>query len=77
MKKTTDIQVTVYSVKRGRVSANGNPSYVFNTDHGPYRTETDSGAAYALENDFTVGETLDISATLTLTPAGRVIDWKV
>lgn len=72
-----DLQVVVYTVKRGRVSAMGNPSYVFCTDHGPYRTETDSGAAYALENDFTVGETLDIPAMLTINPAGRVTDWKV
>lgn len=75
--KTSDIQVIVYNVKRGRVSEVGNPSYVFNTDHGPYRTQTNSGTAYALENDFTVGTTLDIRATLTITAAGRVIDWKV
>jgi len=75
--KTTDIQVTVYSVKRGPVSKMGNPSYVFNTDHGPYRTQTDSGAAYALENDFSVNATLDIPATLTITTAGRVTGWKV
>lgn len=72
-----DIQVVVHNVQRGRVSAMGNPSYVFNTDHGPFRTQTDSGAAYALENDFTVGVTLDIPAMLTITPVGRVTDWKV
>lgn len=72
-----DILVVVYSVKRGRVSPMGNPSYVFNTDHGPYRTQTNSGAAYALENVFTVGVRLGIPATLTINRAGRVIDWKV
>ena len=77
MAKTTDINVFVYNVKRGPVSAMGNPSYIFRTDHGPYRTQTDSGAVYGLENDFTVGVTLDIPATLTVTPAGRVIGWKV
>lgn len=75
--KTSDIQVVVYTVKRGPVSAMGNPSYIFNTDHGPYRTQTDSGAVYGLENDFTVGVMLDVNATLTITAAGRVIDWKV
>lgn len=73
----TAVQVVVYSVKRGRVSPMGNPSYVFNTDHGPYRTQADSGAAYALENDFTVGVRLGIPATLTLNRAGRVTDWEV
>jgi hypothetical protein len=55
----------------------GNPSYIFNTDHGHYRTEADSGAAYGLENDFSVGTTLNVKVTLTLTSAGRVRDWKV
>lgn len=75
--KTSDIQVVVYNVRRGPVSPMGNPSYVFNTDHGPYRTQTDSGAAYGLENDFSVGTTLDVPATLTISRAGRVINWKV
>lgn len=72
-----DIHVLVHSVQRSLNSRMGNPSYIFNTDHGSFRTETDSGHAYALENDFTVGETLDIPAILTLTPQGRVMDWKV
>lgn len=75
--KTNDIEVTVYNVKRGPVSNMGNPSYVFNTDHGPYKTQTNSGAAYALENDFSVNTTLDIPVTLTITASGRVVSWKV
>lgn len=72
-----DLHVLVYNVQRSMSSRMGNPSYIFNTDHGAFRTETDSGAAYGLENDFTVGETLNTTAILTLTPAGRVMDWKV
>jgi hypothetical protein len=55
----------------------GNPSYTFHTDHGQYKTQTDSGAAYALENDFPVNATLDIPVTLTITPSGRVITWSL
>lgn len=76
-RKTTQITVTVYHVKRGRVSAMGNPGYVFVTDHGEYKTETDSGRAYALENDFSVGATLDAPVTLELTAGGRVRDWTI
>ena len=72
-----DLHVLVYNVKRGRSSTMGNPSYVFNTDHGPFKTETDSGRAYALENDFTVGETLDVHVVLTITKSGRVRDWRI
>lgn len=75
--KTNDIHVVVHKVRRGPVSAMGNPSYIFITDHGAYRTQTDSGAAYALENDFTVGVTLDLPAILTITASGRVTDWKI
>jgi hypothetical protein len=74
---TNTIQVIVYNVKRGPVSDVGNPSYVFNTDHGPYRTQTNSGAAYALENDFAVNATLDVPATLTITTSGRVVSWEL
>lgn len=76
MSKTTEITVTVYNVKRGPVSTMGNPSYIFNTNQGPYRTQSNNGAAYALENDFPINETLDREITLTITPAGRVITWK-
>lgn len=72
-----DIEVIVHNVRRGPVSRMGNPSYVFNTDHGPYQTQTNSGAAYGLENDFAVGTPLDVKATLTITAAGRVTNWKV
>jgi hypothetical protein len=75
--KTLEIAVTVYKVTRGPVSSMGNPSYVFHTSHGQYKTQTNSGAAYALENDFTVGETLDKPVTLITTPAGRVQSWKL
>lgn len=75
--KANEISVIVYHVKRGPVSDMGNPSYVFHTDHGPYKTQTNSGAAYALENDFAVNATLDLPATLTITRAGRVISWKL
>lgn len=74
--KNTEILVTVYHVTRGPVSGMGNPSYIFNTDHGRYQTVTNSGAAYGLENDFPVKETLDREVTLTITPAGRVVSWK-
>jgi hypothetical protein len=77
VKPTNEISVIVYIVKRGPVSNVGNPSYVFNTDHGPYKTVTNSGAAYALENDFAVNATLDVPATLTITPAGRVVSWEL
>lgn len=76
-RKNTEISVTVYHVKRGPVSGMGNPSYVFHTDYGQYRTVTDSGASYALENDFPVGATLDRPVTLTITPGGRVVSWTV
>lgn len=75
MSKTLEIQVVVYHVKRGPVSSMGNPSYVFHTDHGQYKTQTNSGAAYALENDFSVNAPLDTPVTLTTTPAGRVVGW--
>lgn len=74
--KNTEILVTVYHVKRGNVSSMGNPSYVFMTDHGPYKTVTNSGAAYGLENDFPINTTLDVLVTLEITRAGRVVSWK-
>lgn len=76
MSKHADISVTVYRVTRGNVSSMGNPSYVFHTDYGKYKTQTNSGAAYELENDFPVNETIDREVTLIITPAGRVVDWK-
>ena len=75
--KNTFRKVTVYSVKRGRVSDMGNPSYVFRTDLGEFKTVTNSGRAYALENDFAVNATLDLPVTLELTSSGRVADWKL
>jgi hypothetical protein len=77
MSRQLEFQVIVYSVKRGSVSAMGNPSYVFKTDKGEYRTQTDSGVAYSLENDFPINTTLDRPVTLVTTPAGRVISWKL
>jgi hypothetical protein len=74
--KNTEILVTVYHVTRGPVSTMGNPSYIFHTDEGKFRTVTDSGAAYALENDFSVGATLDQEVTLIITTRGRVFDWR-
>ena len=77
MSKTTEITVTVYNVKRGPVSTMGNPSYIFNTNHGHYLTTSINGAAYGLENDFQINTTLDREITLTITPAGRVTGWEI
>lgn len=75
--KTFKNTVTVYNVKRGPVSSMGNPSYVFNTDRGAFKTQTNSGRAYALENDFSVGAVIDREVTLITTAAGRVVDWEL
>lgn len=75
--KTYKNTVTVYNVKRGNLSSMGNPSYVFNTDRGAFKTQTNNGRAYALENDFPVGAVIDREVTLITTPAGRVVDWEL
>lgn len=74
-RKQNDISVIVYKVTRGPVSSMGNPSYVFHTDYGQYKTQTNSGAAYALENDFPVNATIDRPVTLNITASGRVVSW--
>jgi hypothetical protein len=91
MAKTQHTVVTVYRVERGPVSTYGNPSFVFKTDSGDYRTQTDSGMAYGLENDWQVNtgryrefnktgsrDWIDGPATVELehTPAGRVISYR-
>lgn len=76
MAKNTELVVTVYRVERGNNTMYGNPTYVFVTNHGEYKTQANGARAYALENDFRVGDVLDREVTLTLTPAGRVVDWK-
>lgn len=75
MSKSKEIRVTVQSVKRGKTSSMGNPSFVFSTDLGEFRTQTDAGASYAVENDFRVGQDIEVAATLHTTPAGRVYGW--
>lgn len=77
MSKSTTLAVCVYRVLRDGASAEGNPFYMFFTDHGNYRTEKNSGAAYGLENDFSIGDVLDVDVVLTLTGRGSVKDWKL
>lgn len=76
MAKTTTSEVTVGTVSRGPVSAMGNPSYIFHTSKGNFRTQANSGAAYGLENDFRLNEIINEKVTLTLTASGRVISWE-
>lgn len=77
MTKRIENTVTVFNVERANSSKYGNPAYVFNTDRGAFRTQTDTNSAYRLENDFQVGAVLDVEVTLICTPAGRVFDWKL
>lgn len=70
--KNTTLHTTVRTVKRANSSVNGNPAYYLHTDDGTFRTMSDAGWAYGLENDFTVNGEHDIDVTLTLSPAGRV-----
>ena len=80
--------VTVYRVERGPLSNYGNPSYVFKSTDGDYRTTANNGIAYALENDLKTGEARwkdesgvwhdgPVSLELTLTKANRVISYKI
>jgi hypothetical protein len=73
--KTTDLTAIVYRVTRGLVSTMGNPSYIFHTNEGEYRTQSNNGAAYALENHIAINTPMETVMTLTLTPAGRVTNW--
>lgn len=75
--KTFKVTVTVYNVQRGNNTVYGNPTYVFNTDRGAYKTQSNGARAYALENDFQVGAVLDREVTLIVTAAGRVVDWEL
>lgn len=54
-RKVIERTVTVYRVTRGRQSNNGNPSFIFHTDEGEYRTQTDTSCAYTVESHFDVG----------------------
>ena len=74
--KRYTLQTTVYRVSRGPVSGMGNPSYIFHTSDGELRTTANLGKAYALENDFRLGETLDVEVELTVTITDRVTDWR-
>ena len=77
MTKRIENKVVVFNVERANRSVNGNPAFVFNTDRGAFRTQSDTNAAYRLENDFVIGAVLDVEVTLICTPAGRVFDWKL
>lgn len=76
MAKTTHTAVTVGTVSRGPVSAMGNPSYIFHTSKGLFRTQANSGAAYGLENDFHLNEIINEKVTLEITASGRVVSWE-
>lgn len=75
MSKHLERTVTVHSVRRGPHSKMGNPSFIFTTDSGQFRTQTNTGAAYAVENQFPTGQRLDRQVTFKLTASGRVFDW--
>lgn len=85
MAKRNTVTVTVFGVERGPVSSFGNPSYVFKTDHGDYRTMANAGMAYGLENDFRVkdydqplkGQSGPGAVELETTPAGRVTGYRI
>ena len=49
MSKRT-ITTTVSHIRRGRVSVNGNPSYILTTADGVFSTATDAGIAYGIGN---------------------------
>lgn len=74
-RKDTEITVIMLApaIRLG-TSVNGNPSYRIVTltkgEFKEYRTMSDAGFAYGINNDWTGKSTR--SATLTLTPAGRV-----
>jgi hypothetical protein len=73
--KNTTLATTVYRITRGPVSSMGNPSFIFHTADGTYRTSANIGAAYALENEFPINTDIAKVVCLTLTPARRVTDW--
>jgi hypothetical protein len=70
------VDVTVLRCRRGVNSPSANPAYWLDTDKGPYRTATDTAAAYGLENDFPVQTSMEKPATLHLSQ-GRVIGYEV
>ena len=81
MSKSIALTVTVYRVERIRNSVNGGPAYKFHTDHGQFRTQSDTMQAWAMGNTFAIDSSINngdgVKATLTMTPAGRVFDWKL
>lgn len=76
MSKEREVRVTVTRVVRARNSVNGGPAYTFQTSAGPFRTVTDTSAAYGLENDFEVATSMEKDVTLKL-QGGRVFDWVI
>lgn len=76
MAKSTVIHTCVYGVSREQSSREGNPRFSFKTDDGIFKTVPNSGAAYGLENDFTVGVLMDLMVELTLDGRGNVVSWE-
>jgi hypothetical protein len=70
------VDVVVLRCKRALSSQSGNPAYVLETDKGPYRTATDTAAAYGLESDFPVQTSMAKPAVLKLSQ-GRVIGYEL
>lgn len=81
MSKSQKLTVTVFRVERIRNSINGGPAYKFHTDHGQFRTQSDTMQAWAMGNTFEIGSSINsgdgVQAILTMTPAGRVFDWEL
>lgn len=61
--------VLVLESENGNVSYYGNPSKIFHTSRGTFRTQANSSLAYSCDND---GGFEGHKVELTLTPAGRV-----
>ena len=80
MAKNITKTVTVFRVIRINNSVNGTPAYTFRTDAGDFRTKTDTMESWAMGNTFPVDSIINggngVLAELTMTPAGRVWDWK-